>query len=366
MKNLIDRNVLTEIIFVFLTCVSLVQIFFMLIFMEKLVLPPVIFDFLFLVIAIFLLGQLKSARRVDLGVLLLGLCFVFYWLIASLAANVDLYLVLLELKPLFFLLLLFSIYCLGPKLYVQRKSSIFTIFIALYFISIVLQYFLPINIKGMRPFVYIENNFESVLIMVSALKVFGARFSLSAYATLIGSLSSLVSALFVGTFFNPSRVVQKIIVLGASAILLFFLVLAFRQVNVEDVDRVFFLKMTLLDLSQRDFVHIILGSNGVSELKVLNSECSRLLFYDVLDSGICSPVLTHTFWTRIILNFGLLGVLLSSVIMLRMMRASHFNFLLIGIVAINGLSVSSVSSGIIALAVALFMDGRSQSYVSKN
>ena len=124
--------------------------------------------------------------------------------------------------------------------------------------------------------------------------------------------------------------------------------------------------MTLFDLSQRDFFNILLGSNGLSEMKVLSAECSRLLFYDVLGSGICSPVLTHTFWTRIILNFGLLGVVLTSVIMLRMMRASHFYFLLIGIVAINGLSVSSVSSGIIALAVALFMDGRAQSYVSKN
>lgn len=363
---MIDRNFLREIIFFFLSCVSLVQVIFILLFREKLLLPPVIFDLLFLVIAIFLLGQLKSARGTDLGVLFFGSCFVFYWLVASIAANVDLYLVLLELKPLFSLLLLFSIYCLGPNLYVQRKSPMFKVFIALYLISIVLQYFLPMNIKGMRPFVYIENNFESVLIMVSALKVFGARFSLSAYATLIGSLSSLVSALFVGTFFNPSRVAQKIVVLGVFALLLFFLVLAFRQVNVEDVDRVFFLRMTLLDLSQRDFVQIIFGSNGVSELKVLSSECSKLLFYDVLGSGICSPVLTHTFWTRIILNFGLLGVLLSSVIMFRMMRASHFNFLLVGIVAINGLSVSSVSSGIIALTVALFMDGRAQSYVSKN
>jgi hypothetical protein len=350
---------MSGLLFFCLNIFVFIQILGMVLLNVKLLLDPVLFDITFILYSVF---RIFSKNKIGLGQCLFILTVFFYssfWVYTYFTLYSSISLFLLELKPLIYTLLTYIFFIVERSDHNFIRSRIApTTFLVGYFISLVIQYASDVNIRGMRPFVLIENNFESIFVMVVLVRYFAIRFQLITYAVLIGSISSAVSSFFVSAFYNKNLLIFKIIVFPLVSLVILLIYLFFRDISFAAVDRVFFIYATFQDLEQRGLMGLVFGNLGNIELNVNAHTCEKLLFYDVLKSGLCTPVLTHLYWSRIFLNFGIFGITATLYMIVKIARISHFNFLVIGAVALNGLSVSGFASGIIALTMVSFLDRR--------
>ena len=333
------------------------QILGMLVLRDKLILSPVIFDISFILYS--LVNIVRNTKiRISQYILLLSLIFyISIWSFSYLLSYSHTTLLFTELKPLVYTLIIYIVISTDRNNHKSNRSKTQAItFLVGYIVSITIQYTTDVNIRGMRPFVLIENNFESIFVMVLMMRYLTIRYQLNTYAIFIGSISAAVSGLFLSAFYNRKFVIIKIIVFVSLAVIIITTFLFFREIEVSAVDRLFFIYATFQDLGQRDLVRLMFGNLGSIELNVNSITCEKLLYYDVLKSGLCTPVQTHLYWSRVLLNFGIFGFTLIMYMLMYIAKISHFNFLLIGAVTLNGFSVAGFASGIIALTLVCFLD----------
>lgn len=341
------------------------QILGMLILKDKLILSPVIFDISFIAYSLFCLFRNTKIKITQCIFLLSILSYITIWSYIYLISYTHITLLFTELKPLVYTLIIYIVITTDRNVHrTVRLDTQANAFFVGYIISITIQYIADVNIRGMRPFVLIENNFESIFVMVLMMKYLTMRYQLNTYAICIGSISAAISSIFLSTFYNRKFITLKIIIFPSVGVIIVATFLFFREIEVSAVDRLFFIYATFQDLDQRDLIGLMFGNLGIVELNVNDITCEKLLFYDVLKSGLCTPVQTHLYWSRIFLNFGIFGFAIVMYILMSIAKITHFNFLLIGAVTLNGFSVAGFASGIIALTLVFFLD-RKKSYVPK-
>lgn len=341
------------------------QILGMIVLKNKLILSPVIFDIFFIAYSLFCLFRNSKIKITQCIFLLSILSYVTIFSYVYLISYTHILLLFTELKPLVYTVIIYIVITTDRNVHrSERLENQASVFFVGYIISITIQYIADVNIRGMRPFVLIENNFESIFVMVLMMKYLTLRYQLNTYAIGIGSISAAMSSIFLSTFYNRKFFILKMIIFPPVAVIIVAIFLFFREIEVSAVDRLFFIYATFQDLDQRELVGLMFGNLGSIELGVNDITCDKLLFYDVLKSGLCTPVQTHLYWSRIFLNFGIFGLAIVMYLLVSIAKITHFNFLLIGAVALNGFSVAGFASGIIALTLVLFLD-RKKSYVPK-
>lgn len=220
-----------------------------------------------------------------------------------------------------------------------------------------------------RPGIYTENNFELIFILLfyyaivddlneNKLKFF---FIVSLIVTLSGSRSALLALIVVYCFVFLSELNLKTIMYVVCFILLLFLtvfIIAQRSVGgVEDIDRFLFLTVFMDEIRNWGISEFIFGSQALTPLS--SKSCSILSFYEDLFSysrdGNCYSVILHSYLLRLVFDHGIFGVFfIFSFIAYGLKMAGYKSkeiCCVMGVVISTGLSVSSVNSIYVAMAL---------------
>jgi len=242
-------------------------------------------------------------------------------------------------------------------------------------ISLVM-FFLVYAIKRLlgfdRPTLIGENNFELVFLALVYYSAFvaGTRISIAQTLTLLvivvlsGSRSAAIAvALAVAlTYDFRTRSATKLIgglIAGAVGIVLALIVFESRSHGgIESIDRFRFFLMFSESVADWGLFDYLLGADRLTPLP--SHVCSSLSYYASLFSydknGTCYSVILHSFNLRIIYDHGIIIALLAGLYLLRLTRSATLiqRGCLIGIIFVNGLSVSALNSVYTALGIAFF------------
>lgn len=240
------------------------------------------------------------------------------------------------------------------------------IFLVKYIASIVL------NVTD-RPVVYEENNFELMLLYALYL----VRYSMTKekylhYLALVGlitlvslSRSSLVmfSALAMYVIYNSYKKTWVFIVPFALAIfgILIYYIFSQRSSSIEEIDRYRFLLVFLGEVKDWNMWQWFVGGERITRLSYLG--CDAMKDYRNLFSfsgdGTCYSVILHSFLMRVILDHGLLGLVFIIYCTYQYLIKSGVSKLhilvFLGIVILNGVSVSSFNNLFFALSMVFLM-----------
>lgn len=232
----------------------------------------------------------------------------------------------------------------------------------------------------LRPGLFTENNFELMLLFVLAAGVWqlrgrvhlGELVSLAGIVSLSGSRSgALEFVLLLLLAYRQPNSRRSAVALGRFVLLLAPLVLITTYVvvssrfasfqSIEDVDRYAFLMIFLGEVQKWGLFDWLTGSHPLSPLS--EAACIPLSYYDKLLSysgdATCYSVLLHSMILRMVFDHGILGLVFVLFYISRALRvAGYDNFsvsAVIGILLINGVSVSSFNSVYACVAVALLV-----------
>lgn len=313
---------------------------------------------------------------------------IFFWtsfylmfnLILSLQVGTNVYDYLKESKWIIYLL---AIYCTKKVKYfspnvITRITKILLIFFLISYGEQVLNGGL-----GVRPIVFGENNYEVGFLLGMYLisefpRLESGRnrnifwyISLAGVVALSGSRSGgigfLVLSIFVmfsanENFLNRSR---NFILFLAGLTLIINNILIIRGSNIKGVDRYHFLTIFISEMQSKDLWEILFGTFGV---RLLNeSSCQNLAFYSPLladqQLGTCYATILHLFILRVIINFGIAGLILSVMVPYFILKNSKSRFLSVIMIAlsiINGLSVSGINNVFVMLPMLIAVTIRNQ------
>ncbi|WP_404393196.1 hypothetical protein [Pseudoalteromonas phenolica] len=218
-----------------------------------------------------------------------------------------------------------------------------------------------------RPPLYTENNFEmcflSVLYLVYVFfgKSNGWKFILfSLVIVLSGSRSAILCLVLIYLYqFRPFYKINliQLLKLGALFVIgsLALLIIMSRMTSggLEGVDRYVFFMVFVENLSGWGLKELLLGNSPLTPLTP--ASCEQLSYYQSLFSrvsdGVCYPLILHLFWLRVFLEHGLLVILILCILTICILKSKGFDnraaFFTLGIISVNGLSVSAFSSSII-------------------
>jgi len=223
-----------------------------------------------------------------------------------------------------------------------------------------------------RPTLIGENNFELVFLALIYYSAHVAGCKLSAIQTLAllvvvvlsGSRSAAIAiALAIALTYdfktrNPAKLIGGLIA-GALGFALAVLIFESRSHGgIESIDRFRFLMMFSESVSGWGVFDYLLGADRLTQLPP--HVCSSLSYYASLfsyeDNGTCYSVILHSFNLRIIHDHGILIAILASLYLLRLTRTATLvqRLCLLGIIFINGLSVSALNNVYVALGIAFF------------
>jgi hypothetical protein len=230
-----------------------------------------------------------------------------------------------------------------------------------------------------RPGVYIENNFELVLLIGLVLVAWphlGARrdlvFAALAVTVLIsGSRSAALGLVCVyAALYLRSGTRTWPLHLGGLAVVAWAVATVFSSRAAADgaveLDRLVFLHTFGYEVRDWPLWEFVTGSFPLTPLSP--GSCGNLAFYEVLfsrsDPGTCYSVILHSFFLRAVFDHGLIGlVLLYALVWWGLRRAGtplREAVALLALISVSGLSVSAFNNVFVAilLAVAMGLDRR--------
>lgn len=239
-----------------------------------------------------------------------------------------------------------------------------------------IKYLLSVIVfQDFRPTLFHENNYELMLLaLMSLLNLYNGfhvgireQLILTLIFLLSGSKSGLLILLFLLIVINRKWLISKMHVFLPSFFLLFSLVLTvFKhrmggEFNIERIDRFKFLMVFLDEVKDWSFSRFIFGAPRITALS--EYACNKLGYYQSLFSysgdGSCYSVIFHSYLMRVIFDHGILGLLFVLFIIYRVLWVACFTskqiMVVLGIVVINGLSVSSFNSIYFIIGLCFFL-----------
>ena len=245
-------------------------------------------------------------------------------------------------------------------------------------VCLFIKYFVAVYFFGIsRPSLFYENNFELVMpiILFSVLRYYGVGLSIL-YTTMFVAavfLSKSISAivLLIVTFsflFRSSTFLGRCFYIVAFSVLVGFAIylISHRIDSLASIDRIIFLQVFLGEFREFTALEILIGKPAISPLST--TSCQSLMFYESLfsstDSEVCYSVILHSFIIRTLYDHGMLGlfcvILGYTYLVNRVFRDLRISIFLVGLVFLNGLSVSSFNNVFFAFSVVLII-GSSES-----
>ncbi|MDO5978841.1 hypothetical protein [Flavivirga spongiicola] len=120
--------------------------------------------------------------------------------------------------------------------------------------------------------------------------------------------------------------------------------------DIEKMDRFRFFLVFLDEIKSWNFINFLFGNERITSLSC--ESCEKLSWYknsfSYKNDGSCYSVILHSYLLRVILDHGIVGLSVILLFLTRVLRYSGItlkdSFVVIGIVVINGLSVSSFNS----------------------
>jgi hypothetical protein len=314
-----------------------------------------------------------SKSKVPAGSIIIFLCCLIYTLASYFYAVVYRKADLLDFLMIYksFIYITFLTF-LTNKTLISAKIllKIFDAVLIIFFVKYILMIGLGISD---RPIVYIENNFELMILYALYLlryKMTKEKFMI--YLGIVGMITILslsrscllmfsVLALFVvWDSFKKSRA----IVLPVAFCLLGYIVyyiFAMRSGSLEDIDRFRFFMVFLDEVKEWNFSDFLFGNERVTALS--HFSCKTLSYYQRMFSysgdGSCYSVVLHAFLLRVILDHGFIGFLFifysSYYLLIKSGVKKNISLVFLAIVLVNGLSVSSFNNLFYALSMLILM-----------
>jgi hypothetical protein len=225
-----------------------------------------------------------------------------------------------------------------------------------------------------RPGVYIENNFELIMLMgliYLAWPYLGPRRNLlfGALALVIlmsGSRSAALGLIcvYVPLFVRASNRAWPLHVGGIGAVLYAVYALFSRRAEQDagaTLDRLVFLDTFRYEVRDWPLWEFLTGSFPLTPLS--SGSCGSLRFYEALfstsDPGVCYSVILHSYFLRALFDHGILGlVLLYGLVWLGLRRSGvplRDVLALIALISVSGLSVSAFNNVFVAITLAVAM-----------
>jgi hypothetical protein len=326
--------------------------------------------FPFFALIAFLWTNNKYFRKIVLirWAIVLYIILSFFYAVLYKQANIlDFLLIYKSFIYLFFLSLLVD-KRLIPFLTTCR---LFDILLGIFFIKYTISVVLGLN---SRPTVFVENNFELMLLYALYL----LRYSVTKedslqYLFIVGvitlmslSRSSLLmySALALYVVYTSFKKTRVFIIPGAMLFLgaIVYYIFSERNSSLESVDRYKFLMVFWDNVKDWNFLQWLVGAERISPL---NEYAQRVMnyfirLYSYSKDGTAYSVVLHSFLMRVIYDHGVLGlifILYTTYTLLRINGvARQISFVFIVIVLINGLSVSSFNNLFFALSMVFLMN----------
>lgn len=241
------------------------------------------------------------------------------------------------------------------------------LFIAVFLI----KYLLVTYVLGGRPFVFVENNFELVflLMLLIAFLIRGNRLTVWHYAALIAifllstSRSALVCLLAVlvlkeSKFFLKPKVMLTGLVVACASVFVFISRMN-PQLGIAAIDRVKF--MLVFWDEMKNPVHWLIGKPPMTPLSA--ESCLSLKPWDALYShagdGTCYSVILHSYVLRAIHDQGIIffGILIAFYFLAfkKSNISTKFSAMILIVLILTGLSVSSFNSIFAIIGIAYIL-----------
>jgi hypothetical protein len=229
-----------------------------------------------------------------------------------------------------------------------------------------------------RPGLYTENNFELMLVLSLLIAHTELRQGALSWKLLIpvlvvfvlsGSRSGMAGLAFaIGVVGLQKVSVRSLLYVGVAGLICASAVLVFLSrlgtADVADIDRVQFAVIFWRNVASWSGPDFLTGAAPVTPLDSLS--CAQLAYYDRLFSfagdGRCYSVILHSFVLRVVFDHGAIGlIVLLSWVWLALRRSGSPRWVAlgaVGVLVINGLSVSSMYSvyGALSLLMLLSLD----------
>lgn len=266
-----------------------------------------------------------------------------------------------------FLSIIFGKQILSKETFYRFYKFLFVIFI--------LKYVIGFATGKHRPTLFFENNFELMLISLLFYLYTNLKGKASALHQILlimififsKSISGLLTVLFVLVMVNKKHIVRKIHIILPSAIIVFFSVLYVvkdrlnGKLDFTQNTRFKFLKVFLNEIENWSFYHYLFGAPRITQLSDL--ACTNLGYWQSLFSysgdGSCYSVVFHSYIFRVIFDHGFLGFIFISYFVYSIIKRSGYSvtagLTVLGVVIINGLSVSSFNSIYFALGILFYL-----------
>ncbi|WP_298532305.1 hypothetical protein [uncultured Algibacter sp.] len=192
------------------------------------------------------------------------------------------------------------------------------------------------------------------------------------------SISGLLILLFVLGMINVKHILKKIYIIIPSILLLgvsVVYVLKDRlggELDFSKNTRFQFLTVFLKEIENWTFLNYLFGASRITPLS--ENACRRLGYWQSLFSysgdGSCYSVVLHSYIFRVIFDHGFIGLLFICYFVYSIIIRSGFSrtngLIVLGIVFINGISVSSFNSVYFALGIMFFLIVKKHADYSKN
>lgn len=250
-------------------------------------------------------------------------------------------------------------------------KALIVLFLSKYLYSVILN----VNPRmGSRPAIYVENNFELIFLMLFffALRADLGRsvhkwFAAVVFIVLLsGSRSSMLAliVLFFGMYMTKLTV-RTFFYLGGFVALSALAGIIFaargKDGGIESIDRYKFMMVFLSEVSDWPIWKYFTGNFPISPLS--SESCKSVVFYSRLfsfsEDGSCYSVVLHSYFLRVVLDHGLLGLAFLFGFIFYAMRGSGYSrmdtFTVLGIISASALSVSAMNSVFVSLALAIIL-----------
>jgi hypothetical protein len=326
---------------------------------------------------VFLVTTALLTRRVGRGartMLVVGGLYVLVKTVLLLAyGSASITDFLLAYKSFFYLIML--AFFVGKSVFDTRRLATFTTVLVGAFL-VKYGYSVALGLDD-RPGVYLENNFELIMLMglvYLAHPYLGRRkdlvfLGLAATVLLSGSRSAALGLLCVYVFLyvRTSNRTWPLHLAGVAAVgYAVFALFSARtaEQGAAQLDRLVFLKTFLYEVRGWPSWEFLTGSFPLTPLSP--GSCGSLSFYSLLfsrtDPGTCYSVIFHSFVLRAIFDHGVLGLVVLYGLLWLALRRSQVTLrdatALLGLITLSGFSVSAFNSvfATILLAVAMGLD----------
>ena len=239
------------------------------------------------------------------------------------------------------------------------------------------KYLLFVSVYGLgsRPGIFTENNYELVLILGLfastyryhekskniLLGLLGVSILISeSRSASIGFVIVILYVLSLKSSRNSFTRYLTLVAVGISTYIPFF-VFQSRNTDFATLDRLNFFNSFLDETQSWQALDWIFGSPPLTQLT--DYTCTRLSFYSILlsaaEDGSCYSVILHSFYLRVLFDFGILGFILSFAALFYIMQRAGVSgglmLVLVGLAIANGISVSGQNNIYVILPILLAM-----------